>query len=353
MAEFYNNLFINFKSNYLELPQLIQIIWIVIVVEFILIITAFIFLSQIRLRFTKNYKKNKILKEKYQELLINYIYLTEEEIQEKKTIYNQLHTAVKNNFDREVIQKLILRLHGDLSGELATFLEELYSKLGLIQYSLKKMKSKVWYIKIKGIREVTQMKVQGVYEETLRLINHDNKLLRNEAQLTMVKLYQFKGLAFLDTLEFPITEWQQLQLIEEIQNIRNEELPDLTRWLKSDNEYVVSFALKLVKLFNQIQTQELLIKLVMHRSKRVRQNAIGVLEYFKIDESKTILKQVYSKSDVETQRYIVKALLELANEHEIEFFESLLNSEDPEVSQMALIGIQSLKPYFATVKLTK
>lgn len=353
MLEFYNNFFSQFKSYFFELPTLIQVIWIVIVVEFCLIMVSFIFLLWIRFNYAKNRKKHKTLKEKYQTLLINFIYLTEDEIDEKKSIQHQLLKAVKNTFEREVIQKLILRLHADLSGELATFLEELYRDLDLVQYSLKKMKSNAWYVKIKGIREVTQMNVKGVYDETLRLINHENELLRNEAQLTMVKLYHFKGLAFLDKLEFPITEWQQIQLIEEIQSIRNEELPDLTHWLKSDNEHVVIFSLKLVKLFNQIQTQELLIKLIMHPSKLVRQNAIAVIEYFKIEESKTVLKEIYSKSDVDTQRFIVKALIELSNEEEIPFFESQLNNTDVEISQLSLTAIQDLKPFLTTIKLTK
>lgn len=353
MLEFYNNFFSQFKSYFFELPTLIQVIWIVIVVEFCLIMVSFIFLLWIRFNYAKNRKKHKTLKEKYQTLLINFIYLTEDEIDEKKSIQHQLLKAVKNTFEREVIQKLILRLHSDLSGELATFLEELYRDLDLVQYSLKKMKSNAWYVKIKGIREVTQMNVKGVYDETLRLINHENELLRNEAQLTMVKLYHFKGLAFLDKLEFPITEWQQIQLIEEIQSIRNEELPDLTHWLKSDNEHVVIFSLKLVKLFNQIQTQELLIKLIMHPSKLVRQNAITVIEYFKIEESKTVLKEIYSKSDVDTQRFIVKALIELSNEEEIPFFESQLNNTDVEISQLSLTAIQDLKPFLTTIKLTK
>lgn len=353
MTEFYNDTLVTFVSYFYKLPELIQIIWIIIIVEFFLIITSFIFLSYIRLNFARNKKRHKLLNDKYQELLINFIYLTDEEIKEKKALQNQLQKAVKNKFEREVIQKLILKLHADLSGELATFLEELYSNLNLVYYSLKKMKSNVWYIKIKGIREVTQMKVKGVYGETLKLINHDNILLRNEAQLTMVKLYQFKGLAFLDKLEFPITEWQQLQLIEEIQSIRNEEIPDLTQWLKSENEYVVIFALKLVKLFNQIQTQDLLLKLIMHPSKLVRKNAIAVLEYFKIDESKTLLKQIFSKSDIDTQRNIIQALANLSNEEDVPFFESQLNNADVEISYLACKAIQELKPFLATVKLTK
>ncbi|MDP3352157.1 MAG: HEAT repeat domain-containing protein, partial [Flavobacteriaceae bacterium] len=274
-------------------------------------------------------------------------------IEEKKKTTKLLKNAVKNNADRKVIQKLILTLHNDLTGELAEFLETLYYDLDLVQYSLKKMNSSVWYIKIKGIREVTQMKVKDVYTETLKLINHKNQLLRSEAQLTMVKLYKFDGLKFLDTLEFPITEWQQILLIEEIQSIRNQEVPDLTNWLYSKNDSVVCFSLKLVKLFNQIQTKDDLIKLVLHPSEKVRRATIDVLGYFGIIEAKTILKQIFKKSPPETQLFIIQALSQLSEKKDIPFFEKQLNHTDFDVKQVAFNTLKDLKPYLLTVNLNK
>ncbi|MDH3381160.1 MAG: HEAT repeat domain-containing protein [Flavobacteriaceae bacterium] len=349
MKEFLNDLI----SIYLSLPLLIQVIWVVIFVELILILSSFIHLNLLRSRYQNKMKEHQKLTDKYQEILINYIYFTEDEIDEKNKTTKLLKIAIKNKSDRKVIQNLILTLHDDLTGELAEFLETLYYDLGLVQYSLKKMNSPVWFIKIKGIREVTQMKVKDVYTETLMLINHKNQLLRSEAQLTMVKLYQFEGLKFLDTLDFPITEWQQILLIEEIQSIRNQEIPNLTNWLYSKNDSVICFSLKLVKLFNQIQMKDDLIKLVQHPSEKVRRTAIDILGYFRILEAKTILKQIFKNSAAETQLFIIQALSQLSDKKDIPFFEKQLNSADFDIKKVAYDTLKDLKPFLVTINLNK
>ena len=349
MQDFFNSLL----STYFSSPLLIRVIWVIILIEIILILASLVNLNLIRRRYQFKNQEQKILTDKYQEILINYIYLTEDEAEEKIKTTNLLKKAVKNKVDRIVIQNLILTLHGDLTGELAEFLETLYYDLNLVQYSLKKMNSSVWFIKIKGIRELTQMKVKDVYTETLELINHKNKLLRSEAQLTMVKLYQFNGLSFLDHLEFPITEWQQILLIEEIQSIRNQDVPDLTNWLHSKNDTVICFALKLVKLFNQIQLKDDLIKLVLHPSEKVRRTAIDVLGYFRIIESKTILKQIFKNSPPETQFFIIQALSQLSDKKDIPFFEKQVNHPDFDIKQVAFNTLKDLKPFLLTVNLNK
>lgn len=353
MQAFVENSSLTFWDYFHSFSLLIKVIWIIILIEIILIICSVIYLNLIRKRFQQKNQKEKLLIEKYQEILINYIYLTADENEEKIKIKKQLVKAIKNNLDRKVIQELILKLHYELSGELATFLEDLYHDLGLVKYSLKKLNSSLWYIKIKGIREVTQMKVKNVYTETLKLINHENKLLRSEAQLTMVKLYQFEGLKFLDHLEFPISEWQQIQLIEEIQYIRNQEIPDLTNWIHSKNDTVICFILKLVHLFNQIQLKDELIKLVMHPSEKVRRTTISVLGYFRILEAKTILKQIFKNSTPETQHYIMNALSDLADKKDVPFFEKHINHPDFEINQIAIKTLKDLKPFLLTVNLNK
>ncbi|HEX5743706.1 MAG TPA: hypothetical protein VFY09_07400, partial [Flavobacteriaceae bacterium] len=122
MQEYYNDLI----SIYLSLPLLIQVIWVVIFIEILLILSSFINLNLIRRRYQYKIIEQQKLTDKYQEILINYIYFTEDEIEEKNKSTKLLKIAVKNKSDRKVIQDLILTLHNDLTGELAVFLETLY-----------------------------------------------------------------------------------------------------------------------------------------------------------------------------------------------------------------------------------
>jgi Leucine-rich repeat (LRR) protein len=62
-------------------------------------------------------------------------------------------------------------------------------------------------------------------------------------QLYLVNLFHFKGLDFLNRNKTPISEWDQIQLLEVLQLYKTQ-ISDISSWLKSSNESVVFFSLK-------------------------------------------------------------------------------------------------------------
>ena len=78
-------------------------------------------------------------------------------------------------------------------------------------------------------------------------------------------------------------------LLEELQKFDNQQIPDIAPWLKSENDYVVIFALKLSKIYNQFGMKDVLLELLEHKNEKVRLELMPVLSHLHITESKVVL----------------------------------------------------------------
>ena len=308
MIEYQN--FINYFEQY---PPLIIIIWIGIAV-FVLIILILI----ISIKLLRNHlrKKENIIKEyekEYESNLIAYLYSGNEEEDispEQRSIITQLKYCASDKFKRKVIVSVLLKLKSEISGEMDDSIQKLYFEADLLKYALDKLKSKRWYIIAYGIRELTLFNVKEVHDEVIKKLHHPKRIVQKEVQLYLVNLFHFKGLDFLNDLKTPLSEWDQIQLLEELQKFENQEIPDITPWLRSENESVVFFALKLAKIYNQFGVKNALIDLLSHKSKEVRIRLISVLSHLQVLESKEVLKNNFN---------------EYSQDEQVAFFEMLEN----------------------------
>jgi hypothetical protein len=66
-------------------------------------------------------------------------------------------------------------------------------------------------------------------------------------------------------------------LLEILQRKNSQNLPDLTNWLQSTNDSVISFTLKLAKIFNQYDTKEQVLQLFDHPNIEIRIEAIELV----------------------------------------------------------------------------
>ena len=292
-------------------PPIIKMVWISSGIFFVIIIILIIYLKFLRYYLRKNEKIVAQLKIEYESQLITYLYAgnEEEEISvEQQEIINKLRVCVANKFKRQLIISTLVRLRNEISGEMAESIQKLYFQTGLINFALNRLKSKKWHIVAKGIKELKQFHVKEVYNEIVILVNHPKREVRNESQLYLVTLFHFDGLKFLDVLQTPLSEWDQIQLLEVLQKFDDQEIPDIKPWLKSTNDFVVIFALKLAKIYNQFEVKEALIELLNHKNKKIRIDAIHVLSELQVIEAKDILKNKFEKLDIEEQIAFFKML---------------------------------------------
>jgi len=294
-----------------EYPILIKMVWIFSGVLFVGIIVLIIILKYLRSRLRINGKLNKTYKEKYESLLINYLYSgTEEEgiSPDQQSVINQLEICIKDKFKRKIVISSLVKLRNEISGEVANSIKNLYLQVGLNNFALEKLKNKKWNIIAQGIKEFSEFQIEEIQNEVLKHLNHQRKEVRDEVQLYLVKLFNFEGLKFLNELKMPLSEWDQIQLLEVLQRFKNQEIPDITPWLKSSNDSVVLFALKLSQIYNKFDVIETLIKLLNHKNKIVRVRVIETLSYFQDIEAKIILKNKFDNLSLEEQIAFFKLL---------------------------------------------
>jgi hypothetical protein len=320
-------------------PTIIQSTWIMSGLFFLIIIPLIIYLKYLRNYLRENETIVEKYQQKYEQYLINYLYSGNEEediSSEQQLIIDKLKNYIKDPFKRKIVLSTLLKLKNEISGEVAESIQKLYFQTGLVDYTLPKLKSKKWYTVAKGIRELRQFQVKEAHDEVINYINHPKREVRKEMQLYMVNLFYFEGLNFLNVLETPLSEWDQIQLLEVLQRFDNQKIPNIKSWLKSSNDSVVIFALKLAKIYNQFDTKEELIDLLEHKNKDIRIEVIYVLSHLIALEAKEILKNNFDERTLEEQTAFFKMLENLYENSDEPFVQQYIHHKNFEIKLSAL-----------------
>ncbi|WP_372792663.1 hypothetical protein [Lutibacter sp.] len=311
-----------YTEYFWELPILIKVVWLISGVLFVVILALIAYLKFLRSHLRENEKTLKKYQKEYEENLINYLYAgdNENEISEaQRVLINKMKICVADKFKRKILISVMSKLINDISGEMAHSIQKFYFETGLVNYALYKLKGRKWDVIASGIKELTQFEVKEAHNEIIKYVKHPNLEVRNEAQLYLVSLFQFKGLVFLDKLKTSLSEWAQIQLLEILQKFDNQEIPNIRPWLQSKNNSVVQFSLKLVKIYNQFDVRDILLELLSHENKEIRVDTIQVLNYFQDTECKHFLKTKFNTSSEEEQIEFFR-LLEITADTDDEVF---------------------------------
>jgi len=298
--------------NYFEqLPIELQIVWILSVVLGIIIVGLIIFLKILRnILKQKDFFRTKY-QHKYEEELLSYLFEESEEGElnsKQKDFIQSIQSKSDNPFKRKIIVNTLLKLKNEVSGEIEIAIQNLYLNTNLKKYAYQQLKSNNWVTVANAVKELTQFKVAEAYPKIKKLHKYPKKEVRKEVELYLVSLFHFKGLEFLTNLKINLSEWDQMELLEELQKLDNQEIPDITVWLNSKNDSVVSFSLKLAKIYNKYETVETLLKLLNHKNQKIRLQVIEVLTHLQMIDAKPILKKKFKNSSEEEQVAIFKFL---------------------------------------------
>lgn len=251
------------------------------------------------------------------------------------------HRFLKNEHRNILINELI-SIYKTLSGKAAMNLREIYLLHDLPEYSLKKLNSWRWYIKAKGIQELADMDYAEANEDIKRYSNHSKDLLRTEVQTALVKLANFDALRFLDDTTYPISEWQQLKFLHILSNKEVSNLPDFSKWLKSSNDTVVIFSLKLIRHFQSMKDSKNVEIALTHRSLKVRIQAVETIGTLHDENAITLIKTQYYRDAKEFKIQVLKCLMGIFKPKDFSFLELQLLSEDYDISLAAAKAIVSV-----------
>lgn len=243
-------------------------------------------------------KKREALREELAPVISNFLFHTNEDPVNEQKEYIKLKIAIREKLRypefRKTLGEILYDLQKDVSGEVRERLLILYRELELHHHSLERLNSWRWEVVSKGIRELTEMEVEETFLLIAKKINHRLAVVRRQAELATVKLSP-KGInKILDTAKYPISEWQQLKIIEALGTIENFEPPRFKSWLLSPNNDVVLFALRLMRHYNQNDAETAIIELVKHKEDIIKKEALECIKYFGFTRNLSSLKQIFS-----------------------------------------------------------
>ena len=288
--------FQNFIDYFDKSPLIIQLVWMAILVMFFLVVVVIFDLFILRRSLRKKQTRIKKLNKLFETLLVDYLYSGEpnEKISEQQQkIVDKIQSLLATKLNKKQCVISLEKLKNEISGEMAMDVQKLYFQLNLKKYAIANLKSRNWYIVAKAIKELSTFNVSEAQQQIATFLQHKKKEVAKEAQLYFVKLFNFKGLDFLNTLTTPLTEWDQIQLLSELQNFDNQQLPDCTAWLQSTNDTIVLFTLKLANIYNQFQLKDEIIKLLIHQNTAIRVQSIELLGNWQVTEIKPLLKETF------------------------------------------------------------
>lgn len=247
----------------------------------------------------------------------------------------------KKEFRQFIIDKLIT-IKKNISGQPAADIESIYTKLGLKDDSVAKMRSLRWYLKARGIYELYMMNARDKTNEISSFTNHSNKFVRREAQSALVSFYGFEGLYFLDDLTQPLLEWQHLKLLTQLQGFDMSPLPKLSLWLQSENPYVVLFALKLVEIYMQYEVHDEVVKKLSADDVNIRYHAIKALGAISNDDTASILISRFNEDATANKVEILKQLSIAGNSDNNSFLLRLLDTNNNTIKLEAIRTLMML-----------
>lgn len=342
ITNYSNYLFDYFHSS----PKIIQISWLISAILFLAVLVLVGYLKYLRARLRNKGRIVTTYQKKYESDLIEYLYAHEgpELSLQQQQIITYLKKCAKNRLKKRIITRTLLKLRNEISGETADAIQKLYYNLNFVAEAEAKLNSKKWNVIANGISELANFDIKEVHDKIIVHINHPKKEVRREIQFYLVKLFSFDGLTFLNVLQTQLSEWDQIQLLEILQRRNSLNLPDLTNWLQSPNDSVISFTLKLVKIFNQYETKEQVLQLFNHPNIAIRIEAIELVSPLGFFEAIALLQKDTKERSTEELIAILRMGEKMFTKEDIVFVSQFLTHTIYEIKQVAELIMHSIDP---------
>ena len=272
-----------------------------------------------RRRMEKEEKLRQYLLEKYQGLILDYLF--------SNANPDDFRPIASDTFRRQVLIDQMIDVSINLKGEEEKKLLSLYKHLGLDRDSVRRARDKRWHKKIKGFRELAFMNIRDANEEIYKALNSSNDILRMEAQIALVRLGDENSFEFLSHLTRPFSLWEQISLHEMI--IQHDiPVPPFKQWLKSENTTVAMFALRMIREFKQNDAEDDVRETIMHPEPEVKKLAIQVAGDMEMRSTLGTMKRMYKDQDYGICLEIVKAMGKMPDLSMMGFLTLVLDKED-------------------------
>ncbi|MGB0404436.1 MAG: HEAT repeat domain-containing protein [Salibacteraceae bacterium] len=242
---------------------------------------------------------------------------------------------------RKTLIDEMLELHKGVKGDSAIAIEQLYRDFGLVKYQVDFINRGQWWEKAFAFRVFSEFGIVEEVDLIKKYVDHPNRVLRSEAQYAVVSLSGAAGLYFVPKLKSPISEWEQLVLLEKLYKFRPEDLPNVGPWLDSKNNSVVIFGTKIIHQFRMFQLQEKLLDLLIHKNELVVSQVVTCIVRIEYKEACPKLKEIYPNVDLVIKAQILTALAKLGDRTNLNFFQDVI--EEQEEYELVMASAKGLK----------
>ena len=272
-----------------------------------------------RTRMEKEAVLKNYLMEKYQGLIIDYLF--------GNTLPDDFRPIASDNYRRQVLIDQMIDVSINLKGEEEKKLLSLYKQLGLDRDSINRVYDHRWHKKIKGFRELAFMNIKDANGAIYKALNSSNEILRMEAQIALVRLSENDPFGFLSHLTRPFSLWEQITLHELM--VQHEiKPPPFKKWFSSPNDTIVMFALRMIREFRQTDSESEVGKLLLHQSPSVRWLAVQVAGDTGMSSTLETMKRMYKNQDYNICLEIVRSMGKMPDVSMIGFLKLVLDKED-------------------------
>ena len=264
------------------------------------------------------------------------VFYDDDEIQDDKLIpvTTRAEKLMQDKHFRKLLVNEIMSAKKNISGISADNLKHLYVQLGLEKYALNNLNSSRWYIKAKAVQELTIMDMSEFFDQIYSYTDDKNDLVRMEAQSALVQFKGFDGLRFLDTITSPISNWQQIKLLQQLSHLPPSDI-DMSPWFKSPNSSVVVLALKLARNYHRFELHDDIVSCLDNSDPWVRIEAIYCLNEIYTDETSDHLISRFLNEILKNQLAILKVLQTIGTDKDVLFLLDLLTFENDEIKIQA------------------
>ena len=257
----------------------------------------------------------------------------------------EIRNFLNKPLDRKVITEIMLEVQRDGLPETRNQISALYQYFGLHHRALRQLESRKWDVVSRAISELTEMQVRQAYDAIKEHVNSKNSVVRKQAQLATVQLKEEGIQFFLDTVRYPISQWQQVKILEILTSKSNFTVPRFRDWLVSENQDVVLFALRLIRVFRQMDASQALLMFLNHKSERIQVAAVECIGDFKYDPARWSLRSRFERASTELKIHILDALQAIGNTEDISWLDQQAQEDSSFlVRSKARVVVNTLQP---------
>jgi len=290
-----------------------------IIISIVTMIILLIIILLNRKRIEKEEELHQYLLEKYQNLIINYLF--------GSATPEEFRSIASDIYSRQVLIDQMIDVSINLKGKAIEKLFSLYKLLGLNKDSITKAHSRQWHKKVKGIRELAYMNIKDANDVIYKALNSSNEILRMEAQIALVRLNEDNPFDFLSHLTTHFSLWEQITLHELIIH-HNIPHPSFKKWLTSPNPTIVTFALRMIREFKQKESEDSVGDTLLHPDPSVRLLAVEVAGDLDMHSTLGTMKHMYKYQEYKICLEIIKSMGKMPDVSMIGFLKLVLDKED-------------------------